>query len=206
MCWEAACFLHSVAVACGCVAGAWGHIIILNRCSGGTESNICILTNPGLLGTIPSLPTGQTRVWLFGRPFLSVEAHMHDQLLAKQGGLGQLCTVRPFASTTGLTCPYPANYTSPPLPPCSSRDNIHFPAWVNFNKVLGGEDAGDAIGVWHETYVVRQRMHEMPLASIPVHMHACTCSNAGPTVAFLRPLKCKCCVNGCCPADQGRHL
>jgi hypothetical protein len=58
-----------------------------------------------------------------------------------------------------------------------SRDQIHYPYWVKFNREIGS--SGD-IGIWHETYLVRAGEYEaiynnMPLrglAKVAAHVDA----------------------------------
>jgi len=45
-----------------------------------------------------------------------------------------------------------------------ARDDIHFPAWVEFNKRVGSN--GD-IGIWHETYCVRAGEYECVYNNMP---------------------------------------
>jgi hypothetical protein len=45
-----------------------------------------------------------------------------------------------------------------------SRDNVHFPNWVKFNKTIGSN--GD-IGIWHETYKVRAGEYEAIYNNMP---------------------------------------
>jgi hypothetical protein len=47
-----------------------------------------------------------------------------------------------------------------------SRDNEHWPAWVNFNRRLGNS-RGD-VGIWHETYKVRAGEYEAVYSGMPL--------------------------------------
>ena len=47
-----------------------------------------------------------------------------------------------------------------------SRDSLHFPAWVRFNKRIG---TGGDFGIWHETYVVRAGQYECIYVNMPVY-------------------------------------
>jgi hypothetical protein len=46
-----------------------------------------------------------------------------------------------------------------------SRDAVHFPAWVRFNKEIGSN--GD-FGIWHETYVIRPGDYECVYNNMPL--------------------------------------
>ncbi len=46
-----------------------------------------------------------------------------------------------------------------------ARDKTHWPAWVAFNKAIGG--SGD-VGVWHETYRVRPGDYECVYNNMPL--------------------------------------
>ena len=46
-----------------------------------------------------------------------------------------------------------------------SRDAIHFPYWVKFNKEIGSN--GD-IGIWHETFLVRAGEYEAIYNNMPL--------------------------------------
>ena len=46
-----------------------------------------------------------------------------------------------------------------------SQDKQHWPAWVAFNKKLGGS-RGD-VGIWHETYQVRAGEYETIYSGMP---------------------------------------
>lgn len=45
-----------------------------------------------------------------------------------------------------------------------ARDDVHFPAWVEFNKRIGSN--GD-IGIWHETHCVRAGEYECLYNNMP---------------------------------------
>lgn len=45
-----------------------------------------------------------------------------------------------------------------------SKDNVHFPNWVKFNKKIGSN--GD-IGIWHETYKIRAGEYEAIYNNMP---------------------------------------
>jgi len=45
-----------------------------------------------------------------------------------------------------------------------ARDDVHFPAWVEFNNRIGSN--GD-IGIWHETYCVRAGDYECVYNNMP---------------------------------------
>jgi hypothetical protein len=47
------------------------------------------------------------------------------------------------------------------------RDQSHWPAWVAFNKRVGGS-RGD-VGIWHETYRVRAGEYECVYSGMPLH-------------------------------------
>lgn len=46
-----------------------------------------------------------------------------------------------------------------------SRDHLHWPAWVAFNKRMKG--ARDDLGIWHETYKVRAGEYEAIYSGMP---------------------------------------
>lgn len=46
-----------------------------------------------------------------------------------------------------------------------SKDHLHWPAWVAFNKRMKG--ARDAVGIWHETYKVRSGEYEAVYSGMP---------------------------------------
>lgn len=46
-----------------------------------------------------------------------------------------------------------------------SRDALHWPAWVKFNKTIKGA-RGD-VGIWHETYKVRAGEYECVYSGMP---------------------------------------
>ncbi len=46
-----------------------------------------------------------------------------------------------------------------------ARDKQHWPAWVDFNRRIGGS-RGD-VGIWHETYVVKPGNHESVYSGMP---------------------------------------
>src|SRR5262249_22287147 len=46
-----------------------------------------------------------------------------------------------------------------------SRDNLHLPAWQQFNKIVG--QARDNVGIWHETYGVRAGSYERVVPGMP---------------------------------------
>lgn len=46
-----------------------------------------------------------------------------------------------------------------------SRDNVHLPAWQKFNKLVASN--GD-VGIWHETYIVRQGEYETIYNNMPL--------------------------------------
>jgi hypothetical protein len=48
-----------------------------------------------------------------------------------------------------------------------SHDHQHWPAWVDFNKRLGGS-RGD-VGIWHETYLVRAGEYEAIYSGMPAY-------------------------------------
>lgn len=48
-----------------------------------------------------------------------------------------------------------------------SRDQLHWPAWVAFNKRMRGA-RGD-VGIWHETYRVRAGDYECIYSGMPPH-------------------------------------
>lgn len=45
------------------------------------------------------------------------------------------------------------------------RDQLHWPAWVDFNRRVGGS-RGD-VGIWHETYKVRAGEYECVYSGMP---------------------------------------
>jgi hypothetical protein len=47
----------------------------------------------------------------------------------------------------------------------SARDREHLPAWAAFNKAIGSN--GD-VGIWHETYLVKDGAHESVYNNMPV--------------------------------------
>ena len=46
-----------------------------------------------------------------------------------------------------------------------SRENAHLPAWRAFNQ--GARAAGDAVGIWHETYRVEAGAYETVYVNMP---------------------------------------
>ena len=46
-----------------------------------------------------------------------------------------------------------------------SKDHLHWPAWVAFNKRVKG--ARDDVGIWHETYQVRAGEYEAIYSGMP---------------------------------------
>lgn len=46
-----------------------------------------------------------------------------------------------------------------------SQDQLHWPAWVDFNKRMG-KSRGD-VGIWHETYQVRAGEYENVYSGMP---------------------------------------
>lgn len=46
-----------------------------------------------------------------------------------------------------------------------SRDHAHWPAWVDFNKRVGGS-RGD-VGIWHETYLIAPGRYETVYSGMP---------------------------------------
>ena len=46
-----------------------------------------------------------------------------------------------------------------------SQDHTHLPAWVEFHKRVGAS-SGD-VGIWHETYLVREGEYEAIYAGMP---------------------------------------
>jgi hypothetical protein len=44
------------------------------------------------------------------------------------------------------------------------RDGLHLPAWAEFNRRIG---ANDAVGIWHETYVVQPGKYEAIHVNMP---------------------------------------
>lgn len=48
-----------------------------------------------------------------------------------------------------------------------SADNLHWPAWVAFNKTMGAS-RGD-VGIWHETYRVSAGAYEAIYSGMPPH-------------------------------------
>ena len=45
-----------------------------------------------------------------------------------------------------------------------AKDKAHFPAWVDFRKRLA---RSDAVGIWHETYVVQPGSYENVYVNMP---------------------------------------
>ncbi len=45
-----------------------------------------------------------------------------------------------------------------------SKDSIHFPAWLEFNKKVGS--SGD-VGIWHETYLSKKGSYECVYNNMP---------------------------------------
>jgi len=48
-----------------------------------------------------------------------------------------------------------------------SHDGQHWPAWVAFNKRVGGS-RGD-VGIWHETYLINPGQYECIYSGMPPH-------------------------------------
>lgn len=46
-----------------------------------------------------------------------------------------------------------------------SRDHLHWPAWVDFNRRMKG--ARDNVGIWHETFRVRAGEYECVYSGMP---------------------------------------
>ena len=46
-----------------------------------------------------------------------------------------------------------------------SRDNAHWPAWVEFNRRM--KDTRGDVGIWHETYVVKPGNYETVYSGMP---------------------------------------
>ena len=46
-----------------------------------------------------------------------------------------------------------------------SKDKLHWPAWVKFNKQMGAS-RGD-VGIWHETYLVKPGNYEAVYSGMP---------------------------------------
>ena len=46
-----------------------------------------------------------------------------------------------------------------------TKDKLHWPAWVAFNKKIGG--SRDDVGIWHETYQVRAGEYETIYSGMP---------------------------------------
>ena len=46
-----------------------------------------------------------------------------------------------------------------------TQDKLHWPAWVAFNKKVGG--SRDDVGIWHETYLVRAGEYETIYSGMP---------------------------------------
>ena len=46
-----------------------------------------------------------------------------------------------------------------------SHDGLHWPAWVNFNKRVGGSRSD--VGIWHETYLVKPGQYEAIYSGMP---------------------------------------
>ena len=46
------------------------------------------------------------------------------------------------------------------------RDNLHWPAWVEFNRRM--KDTRGDVGIWHETYKVRAREYEAIYSGMPL--------------------------------------
>ena len=45
------------------------------------------------------------------------------------------------------------------------REHLHWPAWMAFNKRV--RDARGDVGIWHETYLVREGEHEAIYSGMP---------------------------------------
>jgi Domain of unknown function (DUF4188) len=46
-----------------------------------------------------------------------------------------------------------------------NRDNVHLPAWRRFNQITS---KGNAVGIWHETYLVRANEYECIYGNMPL--------------------------------------
>jgi len=46
-----------------------------------------------------------------------------------------------------------------------AKDKMHWPAWVDFNRRVGGS-RGD-VGIWHETYIVKPGQYEAVYSGMP---------------------------------------
>jgi hypothetical protein len=47
------------------------------------------------------------------------------------------------------------------------KDHLHWPAWVAFNKAM--KDSRGDVGVWHETYLVKDGQYENVYSGMPPH-------------------------------------
>jgi hypothetical protein len=48
----------------------------------------------------------------------------------------------------------------------SSQSNAHLPAWKKFNQTVAGNEA---VGIWHETYLVRSGEYENVYVNMPAY-------------------------------------
>ena len=59
-----------------------------------------------------------------------------------------------------------------------ARDAAHLPAWRDYNRAVAGNDA---VGVWHETFLVPAGRYEAVYRSMPPYGLAAAASVAGAT-------------------------
>ena len=48
-----------------------------------------------------------------------------------------------------------------------SKERLHFPAWVAFNKRM--KKSREDVGIWHETYLVKAGQYEAVYSGMPAH-------------------------------------
>jgi len=61
----------------------------------------------------------------------------------------------------------------------TASDHVHRPAWTAFNKAARASNG--AVGIWHETYVVRAGSHESIYVDMPRHGLAQAFGSTGAT-------------------------
>jgi hypothetical protein len=79
-----------------------------------------------------------------------------------------------------------------------SRDHLHWPAWVEFNRQM--KDSEGDVGIWHETYCVRAGEYEaiyrdMPLCGLAKGRQPCLAHGAPRQRAAATEQKTMRCLN-----------
>ena len=61
-----------------------------------------------------------------------------------------------------------------------NRESAHFPAWAAFNRAVYGTKS-DAVGIWHETYLVEPGKFECIYGNMPLFGLAASASHVPAT-------------------------